>query len=118
MRRGKREEGRNRERKKRRERRGPGVVWSKGSEDRMGQGGGSSEQAPVPVWDLGTRGSRGCPGPDWTGRRSGANSGLGAARTAWVEGLASVSKWSYTGLSRTVWSLMAKLGYLFHSGPA
>lgn len=50
--------------------------------------------------------------------RSEVSSGLGAAGAAWVECLASVSKWSDTGLSRTVWSLMAKLGYAFHSGPA
>lgn len=87
MRRGKREEGKNREREKRRERRGTRREdGAGGQKTEWGREEGHRNKLP-PLCGLclGTSGSRGCPGPDWRGQRSGASSGLGAAGAAWVE---------------------------------
>lgn len=103
------EEGKNREREKRRESEGDQERTEQGVRRQNGAGRRSSEQAPTPMWSV-SRLAEAEAAQVQTERsevrgQPRVGSCWGSMGGAWPL----VSKWSDTGLSRTVWSLMAQL---------
>ena len=110
MRRGEREDGGNERGRSGEERGGgPGESVEQGVRRQNGAGRRVIGQAPMPVWSVSRDWRRQrLPRSRWEGSEVRGQLRVGSCWGSMVEGLASVSKWSDTGLSRTVWSLMAK----------
>lgn len=98
----------NREREKRRGGR-PGESVEQGVRRQNGAARRVIGQAPMPVWSVSRDWRRQrLPRSRWEGSEVRGQLRVGSCWGSMVEGLASVSKWSDTSLSRTAWSLMAK----------